>query len=360
MNTLAQTRHAAGFCAVLLAPLLLGWAAWVDEPFLCVGTVFVVFPLARSVFGAVGTQPASALEGAVLRAAIALPLVYIATLVLALGLLLRTVGAEPLTSSALVGWTLSVWVTLTFATCVAHELLHRRAALDRRFGHVLAGVAGYAVLGYEHVRHHHRRGDTRAAEWPRITESVWQFAWRRAGLIAKEALGPRGAAVAGPARSPTTIGLRMGLLATATAATAFTWAQGWQGLLVYGSAITLVWFAMQLVTYLQHWGLGDDSIADARQREAAWEDDCRFQSWVTLGLSLHQAHHRDGARPFHALSVTPDSPQPPAGYVLLMVAALCPPLWRRVMLPALAYWKDVPSAVRPSAGRRIACVAPYR
>ena len=247
---------------------------------------------------------------------------------------------------------------MVFATCVVHELLHLRARADRTIRHLLAGLAGYPVLGYEHSRHHRMPGNTAGAEWPMLAETVWQFAARRLSAILPEAIGTKGLAWAGDSRSPTVRGLRIAAAATFATWASFGLAAGWAGVVIYGAIIVLVGFGVQLVTYMQHWGLGDDSIENATARECGWEDDCRFQAWVTMNLSLHHEHHRHGARAYYRIGLAADSPRLPAGYVLLMFAAFVPPLWRRVMAPALAYWKVQPT--RPlSAGRRIACVAVY-
>ena len=43
----------------------------------------------------------------------------------------------------------------------------------------------------------------------------------------------------------------------------------------------------------------------------------------------------------------------------LMFAALIPPLWQRVGMPPLTYWKSQPTTPL-SSGRRLACVALYK
>lgn len=354
-----QLRHAAGFLAIFIAPALLVCAAWIDEPFLVVGMVFLVFPLARVVFGIVSADGQTPWSEPIAKALDRLPLIYGAALAGAVVVLLLHMSRSRMTAHAAVGWTLSLWATMALATCVAHELLHRRHRGDRFVGHLLAGLAGYPMLGYEHARHHQRPGNTAAAEWPRVTESVWQFAWRRLAAIARESLGTRGLAVAGNSGSPAVVGLRVGLAATATTWTLFALAAGWAGMLIYAGVIGLVAFALQVITYLQHWGLGDDNIEDAKRGDYGWEGDCRFQAWVTMGLSLHQSHHRNGSRPYYHLVIAAESPRSPAGYVPLMLAALLPPLWRLAMVPALAHWRARPD--KPlSAGRRLACVAFYR
>jgi fatty acid desaturase len=355
----SQFAHAAGHLAVLIAPALLAWAAWLEEPLLVFGAVMLAFPLARIAFGAMDEAGPPTWSEGIAAALDRLPWVYTAVLAGAVLMLLLVISRSEPAMGEVAGWALSLWVTMVFATCVAHELLHRKRKSDRIVGHLLAGLAGYPVLGYEHSRHHQRAGSCASAECPAVTESVWQFSARRLGAIAHECLGARGLALAGDSRSPSVQGLRLALAATGVTLALFGLAAGLPGLLIYTLVIGLVAFAVQLVTYMQHWGLGDDNIEDARHGQYGWEDDCRFQAWVTMGLSLHQAHHRNASRPYYRTSITTDAPRPPAGYVLLMFAALVPSVWQQVMGPALAYWRAQPTTP-VSAGRRLVCVAFYK
>ena len=354
-----QLRRAAGYLAILIAPALLALSAWTDEPFLVVGVVMLVFPLARVAFGVVDPSGPAGWDSRVAAALDWLPRVYVAVLVVAVAMLLMRLSRSEVSVAAAIGWSLSLWLTMLFATCVAHELLHRPERTDRTVGHLLAGLTGYPILGYEHSRHHRLPGNTAAGEWPRIDDTVWRFAVRRLSAILAETVGARGLAIAGRSGSPVVRGLRIAMATTCATLAVFGATAGWAGMAIYAAVIGLVGVGIQLVTYMQHWGLGDDSIEDAKVREGSWDSDCRFEAWVTMGLSLHQVHHRDGSRTCYRIGLAADSPRLPSGYVLLMFAALVPPVWKRVMLPALAYWRAQPSAPL-SAGRRIACVALYK
>jgi alkane 1-monooxygenase len=138
----------------------------------------------------------------------------------------------------------------------------------------------------------------------------------------------------------------------------FAYAAGWRGVALYVGVLLAVTFGMQLFTYIQHWGLGDDTLGTSASRGYGWEDDCRLQSWMTLGISLHDAHHQSGHLSFYRVALTPDSPRLPAGYVVLMVLCLFPRLWRKVMLPALEHWQRNPNDPR-SPGRDLTCFSLY-
>lgn len=348
-----------GYLAVLLAPLLLMTATFIDQPFLVVLIVILIFPLARLVFGSIGKKECGPWSAATTIFLNSLPFVYGVTVVVATASFLIASRSSQLDVVDLAGWTLSFWLAFVFGTCVAHTLLHHDSRRSRTCGHVLAGMLGYPILGYEHNRHHRFPGNTVVAEWPRAEESLWQFASRRASKILPESLGLGGLALRGDSRSATVKGMRAGCASTAATWLAFAWFLGWSGFVLYGLTVPLVAFSIQLVTYMQHWGLGDDAFTASRQMHWGWEDDCRFQNWITMGLSIHLGHHRDSRRPYFRLQLQPDSPRMPAGYVLLMFAAFVPPLWRRVMGPALRYWVDHPESP-PSAGRTITCRAVYQ
>lgn len=345
--------------AIFIAPALLGLSALIAEPLLTLGVALLLFPLARIVFGVHRPAELPVWDERLAFVLERLPLAYAFALVGALGTVLMGWNTSAPSPAEALPWALSLWVTLVFATCVAHELVHRSSGRDRLMGHLLAGLTGYPVLGYEHLRHHRLAGNTAAAEWPRGDESVWRFAVRRLSRIAGETVGRRGLVWRGDARSPTVRGLRVALVGIATTWTLFGATAGWVGVAIFGLAAILVSFAVQVVTYIQHWGLGDDCMPSAHQHEWGWEDDCRFQSWVTLNLSLHQAHHDTPGRPYFSVGLAAASPRLPAGYVLLMFAALVPPLWQRVMEPARTYWMIHP-AQPPSSGRRVTCAAVYR
>jgi alkane 1-monooxygenase len=288
-----------------------------------------------------------------------LPVVYAALLPAAV--LIGLAWAEPFESgpASFAGFSLSLWMTLLFGTCVCHELIHRRDRKQALLGHLLAGFCGYHALGAEHLAHHARPGDTRRAEYPRKGESVWSFAVRRTMRVSRELFGRAAPVWSRQTSTPTSRGIRLALAATVLTWASFAVIGGISGACLYLVEIAGVMFGIQLITYIQHWGLGDDAIADRVSYGRGWEDDCRFQAWVTLGISLHDQHHRDSRRPYYRIDLSPDSPRLPAGYVLLMFASLVPAIWRRVMTPAFQHWLATPASP-VSAGRRLTCFGLHR
>lgn len=359
VETFGQLRMAAGYLSVLLLPALLALGVGLDQPYLAFGTVMLVFPLARGVFGTYRRQTPIVWHEAIATFLDRLPVVYgiilLTSVSIVLGLIHRGAAASPVKA---LGIGLSLWMTMFFATCVAHDLIHRRSAGDARIGRIIAGLAGYPFLSYEHLLHHARMGDKARVECPRLDESVWRFAGRRIRQIARDTLSSGGALWHSSGVDPGPRHLRGAAAISLATWAGFSWAGGWPGFLVYLGVIVGVTFGTQLITYLQHWGLGDDGLVDAPVEQLAWEDDCQFQAWVTLHISFHESHHRSPRLPYYRVAIVPDSPRQPAGYLLLMLLCLFPGLWRKMMLPVLEYWKRWPQQPQ-SSGRRLTCFALY-
>lgn len=347
---------AVGYLSIFLMPALFLMGAIINRPWLAFGVVIFVFPLARVAFGAVSRAGAPEWHERVATFLDLLPLAYATLLPVCVLTGLWLLTGVPLSGdwAALVGLGLSLWMTLLFGTCVAHELIHRRSRHQAMLGHMLAGFCGYPALGMEHFAHHARPGNTRLAEYALKDESVWQFAGRRLRRIGGEVFGATASTWSPRAQMPNLVRTRMALLVTAMTWTCFAAIAGWLGACLYLAMMVGVAFGVQLMTYIQHWGLGDDCIPDRIAHGRGWEEDCRFQAWVTLSISLHDQHHRDSRRPYYRLDLAPDSPRLPAGYVLLIFASLVPWVWQRVMAPAHQRWLATPGSPL-SPGRRLTC-----
>jgi Fatty acid desaturase len=339
-----QLLRATGYLSILLMPMLLAFGVWLRQPAFAFAVCMLVLPLARTVFGALPAHRSPLWAESVATVLHWLPWLYVIALWLSLAWVLWVSHLGEIdTAGQLIGLGLSLWATLLFATCVAHELFHRRGAREVTLGSLLAGTAGYPLLVDEHLLHHARAAEAGRAECPDLEESAWAFAWRRGGMVLREAAG-----------SPGTTRRTLALGATGFVAASFLAAGGWPAMVTYLLASAGVMLGVQLITYIQHWGLPHAQGVRSEGTPIAWEEDCRFQAWITLHTSLHEAHHREPRRPYYQLSLAPNSPRLPAGYLLLLVVCLVPPLWQRVMRPVLEHWRRQP--LQPlSAGRRLTC-----
>lgn len=353
-----QLLGAAGYLSILLMPLLIVVGIQIGVPVLGFAVVFFVFPLARKVFGNVTPGESPVWDERVATALDRLPFFYAAALTASIGYTLWWLHLGQPSVLAAVGLGLSLWMTMLMSACVAHELIHRRDWRQALVGHFIAGLSGYPVLADEHLSHHAKTGETEAGEWPRFQESLWSFAARRSRSVYGAVYG-RDSGFWRPAVKDRHVrSLRIATATTLASLAAFGAAGGWLGLAIYAGVIVAMGFSLQLIHYIQHWGLGDDRQLLAKSRGYSWDDDCRLQRWMTLSISFHQSHHDEGHRPYYLVSLRPDSPRLPTGYVILMVLSLIPPLWNRVMTPVLEYWEQNPDKPR-SAGRNVTCLAMY-
>ncbi|UUX96626.1 fatty acid desaturase [Aquabacterium sp. J223] len=355
---LRQTIQAGGFFCVLLVPVFLGIGIAADTPILAFAVVMLGLPLLRPVVGPLPSKPIPWRES-IATALHLLPMVYGALLLGTITFVLHHLQAHGISSFGYgLAMALSLWITLLLSTCVSHELIHRRGRLHMSLGTLLAGMAGYPVLLQEHIAHHAQPGNTTGAAWPRMDESAWRFALRRSKVVLVAAYGRDSPFWRATSSTRVTTTLHLGTGACLAAGTAFWFAAGLSGLVLYASVAVSVWFGVQLITYIQHWRLGEDRQGESARQGLGWEDDCRLQAWLTLGVSLHHRHHQRTHQPYYHLTLADDSPRLPANYVILLVLCLFPPLWRRSMQPALSHWEADPSSPR-SSGRRITCFYLY-
>lgn len=353
-----MTRHllgATGYLTIFLPFALLIVGQVLDAPYLSALVIFGVGPLSRLVLGNVANdmpewdeRTSTLLDR--------LPSAYAVAFPPMMALFLLILNNQPPTEgTAWVGLGLSLWTCLFFAVVVAHELVHQGGS-RRRLGWLLAGAAGYPWLAHEHLPHHGTSGNVVLAEWPRRDESVWNFVVRRSLRVVRSALEYNVLLAARKRRGTARGGLLEAVSATAATAVAMGLAAGVSGLVLYLCVLVGVHFGVQAVTYLQHWGLGVDSVPGADEGRFAWEDRCQFQVWLMLHLALHHAHHHNSVLPYYRLAPHPASPRLPAGYVLLLFASFIPPLWRWLMTPALDKWKDDPYAHVEPVRWRLVCL----
>jgi alkane 1-monooxygenase len=345
--------RASGYLFIFLSPALLAAAMALDWPLLSfVGLIFVL-PLLRIVFGdAPDRQPEWSEE--VAQTLEFLPVAAGAVYAAAIAYVVYALSHSQQAGSDWFEIGLSVWASFIFASCVSHELLHRRDIVSRALGRVLSGMIGYPLQEHEHRAHHVQTGQLKAAECPAIDESVWRFTSQRVRHVVRMAwegdlqvATRRGNRLSG--------GLPLSVGATVVTAVSFGLFAGLPGLLLYVIVALAVAWTMQAMTYVQHWGLCFVDASDGKTRYHAWEDRCQVQTWVTLGISYHQAHHQHTAVPYYRQNPIPGAPLQPGGYVVLLFVSMVPPLWRMLMTPALERWRRTPFAQR-SAGRLLLCV----
>ncbi len=260
------------------------------------------------------------------------------------GLLLTTLWQ--LTHHALPGWQQAglvlsaATVVGTMGVNVAHELGHRATRLEKGLAHVQLLSALFLHFYIEHNRGHHRYiGTPRDPATARRGESFYAFLFRAlpgelasAFHLEAERLERKGIA----AWSPQNDLLRyvaFEIVFVLALGTGLGWAAaGWFGLIA-GVGILL----FQLVDYVEHYGLVRREIEPGTWERVrpchSWNADFVLGRLLLYELTRHSDHHYQPARKYQSLRHLAPSPQLPAGYPAMMLLALVPPLWFRVMNP---------------------------
>ena len=257
------------------------------------------------------------------------------------------VAAGGLTAVEWVGLTLSTGLIAgTVGITFAHELVHRPGAFELALGEVLLATTSYAHFAIEHVYGHHRRVGTREdPATARAGESLYRFlprcvggsltsAWRfEVQRLARRGRGPW---------HPSNRMLRYGATQVGLyAAVASYW--GPAGAAFLASQAVVAFLILETINYIEHYGLERRQIGPGRYERIAaqhsWNSCHRLSNWLLINLARHSDHHLTAAKRYQVLDHVAEAPQLPAGYAAMFIAALLPPLWRRLMDPRVDAWR---------------------
>jgi alkane 1-monooxygenase len=245
----------------------------------------------------------------------------------------------------------------------AHELGHKRASMERWLSKVALAQSGYGHFFIEHNRGHHVRVAT--PEDPasaRLGESFWAFlprtAWgslRSSWEIEAERLSRTGSGL-WTYKNDILNAWAMTVVLYVVLIAVFGWV-----VLPYLLIQSVVGAALlEVVNYLEHYGLLRQRREDGRYERTApehsWNSNNVASNVLLYHLQRHSDHHANPMRRYQALRHMDEAPQLPTGYAGMIVLALVPPVWKRVMDPRLLahYDGDVERAnIQPRARRRV-------
>jgi alkane 1-monooxygenase len=312
--------------------------AWYLTPFL----VFVMVPLGDWLIGEDAGNPPAEREGE-LQAAwyyrvltfLYLPLQF-GTVVL--GAWVWSQGHVNLASR--VGIVFSIGIVTGIAINTAHELGHKRESVERWLSKIALAPSGYGHFYVEHNRGHHVRvatPDDPASS--RLGESFYRF-WPRTVLgSAKSAWELETKKHRLRKRSPWTYknDLLNAWAMTVVLFVALTAAFGPSVLVLLVIQGVFGFSLLEVVNYLEHYGLLRQRNAAGRYEKVdpvhSWNSDRLSTNVFLYQLQRHSDHHANPNRRYQVLRSFTESPQLPAGYATMILVAMVPPLWRRIMDP---------------------------
>ena len=236
------------------------------------------------------------------------------------------------------GLALTTAMVSGIAINTAHELGHKRTSHERWLSKIALAQSGYGHFFIEHNRGHHVRVAT--PEDPasaRLGESFWEFlprtVWgslRSSWELERKRLE----------RGDHSVWSIHNDILNAWVMTAVLYA----GLAIAFGPIVLPYLVLQsvvgaslleVVNYLEHYGLLRQHRPDGRYEitrpEHSWNSNNVASNVLLYHLQRHSDHHANPTRRYQALRHVDDAPQLPTGYAGMILLALVPPVWRRVM-----------------------------
>lgn len=230
----------------------------------------------------------------------------------------------------------------------AHELMHQKPKAERWLADLLLASVLYSHFRSEHLLVHHRHVGTPADAvtarynegfhryFPRVLRECPQSAFKaERAMLARRGL---------PWYHRSNPFWRYWVLQAGFLALAFA-IGGWVGLGLFAyQAFVAVW-QLELVNYIEHYGLTREHLGEGRFEHVkprhSWNASHRASNWLLINLQRHSDHHYKPDRRFPLLQTYDDAeaPQLPYGYPVMTMAAMVPPLWRRVMNPRVRKWR---------------------
>jgi len=268
---------------------------------------------------------------------------------------------------AWLGLTLSLGVGCGLAINIAHELGHQTSPVERFLAKLMLAPGFYGHFYVEHNRGHHIQVAT--PEDPassRFGENFYEFfprcvagSFKRAWNIEKKRLEREGKSVWHWSNDNL----------QSTAMTIVFWTivgvwLGWQALLFVAIAGAYGGSLLEVINYLEHYGLMRQKRADGSyercQPHHSWNSNHIVTNVLLYHLQRHSDHHANPTRSYQTLRHFEGVPSLPSGYAAMILVAYIPPLWFRLMDPKVVahHQGDMRKAnIKPSV--REAVIAKY-
>ncbi len=105
---------------------------------------------------------------------------------------------------------------------------------------------------------------------------------------------------------------------------------------------------LELTNYIEHYGLERRQMSPGKYEKVlpihSWNQNYLVSNAFLFQLQRHSDHHANAGRRYQALRHFEEAPQLPYGYEVMILVALVPRLWFRMMDPILNTWKSKQNA----------------
>lgn len=344
-----------GFLLFVVPPSLLFVSYWFGEQqaqqnlwaFFPVFFVYGIIPLLDYIIGKDKTNPDEATTQQLdanpyfpLLTLLCVP-IQLACLYFAISYMIEAYTIGTLSAAGMVGWVLSLGiVSSALAINVGHELIHKSSQLEQWGGGILYASVCYAGFKVEHIRGHHVNVSTPAdASSSRFNESAYHFiprAIRKNVTNALQLEGKRLSRKGLPSlhwRNELLWWHGLSVLMGAYATTQF----GLAGLALFLAQALVAIVHLELINYVEHYGLERKRLPNGKYERTnithSWNSSYLLTNLFLFQLQRHSDHHENPKRRYQILRHFDESPQLPGGYASMVLLALFPPLWRKVINP---------------------------
>lgn len=216
---------------------------------------------------------------------------------------------------------------------VAHELGHRKMKIEKMMAKLLLCTSLYYQFFIDHNKGHHKHVAT--LEDPataRRGESIYYF-WMRSIL--------------GTLKSAFVIDKKdmfFGLLMQLLLSVGVIFLFGIKGLLGFFLSALVGALLLESVNYIEHYGLLRKRKSNRYERvmpHHSWNSNHILSRVILFNLSRHSDHHHMVGRKYQQLRSIESSPQMPTGYPGMILLAMIPFLWFRVIHQKISTDKEL-------------------
>ncbi|CCU71603.1 MULTISPECIES: alkane 1-monooxygenase [Thalassolituus] len=230
---------------------------------------------------------------------------------------------------------------------VGHELIHKDSKIEQWTGGLLLALVTYAGFKVEHVRGHHVHVSTPDdASSSRYNQTLYQFLphaywhnFKNAWVLEAAKLRRKNQPIVSWHNELIWWYSISALLAVASGV---LW--GWEGVVFFVAQSFFAFTLLEIVNYIEHYGLHRRKLENGRYERTtpahSWNSNYLLTNLLLVQLQRHSDHHANPKRRYQVLRHYDESPQLPGGYATMVVLAIIPPLWFKVMNPRVeAYYK---------------------
>jgi len=252
---------------------------------------------------------------------------------------LGSIKREGLTWIEIAGMTTSMGMMCgVFGINIGHELGHRVNRYEKLVGELLLlSSLNTHFLPYHNLGHHKnvatpsdsataRKGEVVFLFWIRSNFTSYVQAWQ----IETKRLNKKGLPfISIHNRMLVYLIAQIGLIALIYFQFGFVGMVAFLGAAVFGVLL------LETVNYIEHYGLlrkmNDKGVYERVKPWHSWNSDHIIGRVLLFELSRHSDHHYLASKKYQILDSYEESPQMPTGYPGMMMLALFPPLWFKIM-----------------------------